>query len=254
MACEEASKMDARVLQGISVSSGSRLDIADVSVYAVRNTGLNVGFFSQFLPDNPADGNNTECSNTTWCLGKRLFVTQASIHDNHICAALQGVTIIGRNVSVMNNNITVTTKTWTSPAHMFGITMGVSAGFVGSSEVKVFANRIRGGDYSIGCDGSYPLYTTVQLFRNHWSIILKYYPSWAKKYPHGPVNDGVLIFRDNDYVLAQQVLLDMVSAALTLASLTAILTRTGASGYGVGSTRSLSRSVKSKFPNNEVLA
>ena len=216
--CDEAQKLDSRVLHGISVSAGSRLEITNVSVYGVTDSGLNVGKFSHFLPDNPTDKNNTGCSNVSWCLGKRLFVTDASIYNNTICASLQGVTVIGRNVSVANNNIMVTTKTWTSSARLFGITMGVSAGFVGSAEVNVYDNNIHGGDYSIGCDGSYPLYTTVKLFQNHWSTILKQYPVWAKKYPHGPVNNGVLIFHDHDFVLAQQVLLDMASAAYALSS------------------------------------
>lgn len=213
--CDQPQQIGAKALHGVTVSSGSAVQIVNVTVSGVSNTGLNLGIFSQFLPDNSADKDKPSCSNASWCLGRRLFLRDASIRNNTICAAMQGVTVIGRNVTVAENTIALTTKTWTSSAHLFGITMGVSAGFVGSAEVSVIGNRIRGGDYSIGCDGSYPLYTTPPLFQAHWAQILKLYPQWSAKYPHGPLDASGknLIFEGNDFILAQQVLLDLASSA-----------------------------------------
>jgi hypothetical protein len=213
LACDSPQEIGSRVTIGISVSGGSAVTVSEVTVSGVSNSGINLGYFSQFIPEDPADKDNAGCSNASWCQGKRLLVLDAAIHNNIICAAMQGVTVIGQNVTVSNNTIALTTKTWTSSAQVFGITMGVSAGFVGSAEVSVYGNSIRGGDYSIGCDGSFPLYTTVPLFETHWEQMLTHYPDWAGKYPQGPVNNSVLIFQGNDFVLAQQVLLDLASSA-----------------------------------------
>ena len=72
-------------------------------------------------------------------------------------------------------------------------------------------NSIVGGDYSVGADGSFPLLMSVLLFVNHWPAILDHYPQFRSKYPSGCAKDGKLVFRDDDFVLAGQVLLDMAS-------------------------------------------
>ena len=217
LSCDSSQQAGSRVVHGVTVSAAAAITIDGVLVRGVQNTGIQLGLFSQFLPDTAADVHNPGCANESWCLGKRLLVLDATVRASGVCAALQGVTVIGRNVTVVNNSIAVTTQTWTSAASLFGITMGVSAGFVGSAEVVVANNTIHGGDYAVGCDGSFPLYTPVQLFDTHWGDILRCYPSWRAKYPGGPVNHSAvpapeLILRGNDFVLAQQVLLDLASA------------------------------------------
>ena len=72
-------------------------------------------------------------------------------------------------------------------------------------------NSIVGGDYSVGADGSFPLLMSVLLFVNHWPAILGHYPQFRSKYPSGCAKGGKLVFRDDDFVLAGQVLLDMAS-------------------------------------------
>ena len=100
--------------------------------------------------------------------------------------------------------------------------MGVSAGFVGTADVSVVGNVIRGGDYSVGADGSFPLLMSTPLFVHHWAAILAAYPGFSAKYPSGPAANGKLVLQGNDFVLAGQVLLDMASHFHAAASTPAV--------------------------------
>ena len=116
--------------------------------------GISGGYFCQFLPATPAVAANPNCTTNAWCEARRLPMASSTVQRVRVCAAEQGITVIGRDVQVVDNDVTLTTKTWVSPGQVFGVTMAVSAGFVGSSNVSVFNNTLTGGDYSVGADGS----------------------------------------------------------------------------------------------------
>eukprot|EP01052_Picozoa_sp_SAG31_P001033 SAG31_NODE_33_length_32018_cov_69.763088_17_plen_636_part_00 len=193
-------------------AQGSSVQIASVNISRGAAAAISLGYFSQFIPANPADRTNISCATDGWCRGKVMPLVNATVTGCRVTAGLQGVTVIGTDVAIVGNQINLTEQTWISPASVFGIGMGVSAGFVGSANVAVVGNHIQGGDYSVGADGSFPLLMSAQLFAHHWPAILTYYPAWKAKYPGGPVAaNGKLLLRGNDFVLAGQVLLDMAS-------------------------------------------
>eukprot|EP00041_Stephanoeca_diplocostata_P034238 m.1153083 g.1153083 ORF g.1153083 m.1153083 type:complete len:674 (-) comp24486_c0_seq18:2949-4970(-) len=169
---------------------GTNVSISSLHV-ADGQVGIQTGYFLQFIPQNPSDSSNISCETTGWCLAKRMELSASTVHDCNVSGYLQGITVIGSDVVVRDNVIKVLHKEWINANQAFGVTMGVSAGFVGSRNVLVTGNSIRGADYSVGSDGSYPLYMSPELFRNHWNTIVQHFPQFRTKYPKGPVSCSV---------------------------------------------------------------
>ena len=184
----------------------------------INNTvgnAIDLGTYSSWTPARPADRLRRACNTTGFCAAKVLGFDAPAARPNRVAgntirrARFGGITVIGSNVWVVDNDIEVIEQTWTGPAQSFGITMGVSAGFVGSANVTVAGNRITGADYGVGSDGSFPLYTTVAMFQYYWPVIYaRETPAFRARYPHGLPLDahGNLAFADtDDYVTAHQV-------------------------------------------------
>eukprot|EP00039_Didymoeca_costata_P004591 m.74493 g.74493 ORF g.74493 m.74493 type:complete len:591 (+) comp12466_c0_seq2:45-1817(+) len=209
----------------LPVSSGS-IFIKNVTVLHTFGNGIETGMYDQWVPRYMNDKNNPVCANgTKFCKGNVLWFNGTSftnpnvIANNTLCDnRFGGITIIGNNVLVTKNHIAVSKKEWTSSSQMSGTTMGVSAAFVGTSNVTVSNNTIYGGDYGVGSDGSYPLYVSIPMFTYYWGDIYKSMPpSFQKRYSpkHPPLDsNGNLAFQTvDDFVHAQQRLLDIATTA-----------------------------------------
>jgi hypothetical protein len=211
-----------RVARGIFLPyTGKNVHVVNCRVLHTFGNAIETGVFAQWTPQYPADATDPTCHNgTRFCRGKVYGFrgephNPNTISNNTICdARFGGVTVIGSHVHVRNNYISVSEKTWVSPKQNHGTTMAVSAAFVGSSNVVVVGNTLYGGDYAVGSDGSFPLYTSVALFQSLWPLIYKAMsPAFRKEYsPAGPPLDahGHLSFHAvQDFVDAQQKLLDL---------------------------------------------
>lgn len=100
-----------------------------------------------------------------------MELSASAMFNCTVSGNLQGITVIGHEVVVENNVIEVLHKHWVSANQSFGVTMGVSAGFVGSRSVFVVGNVIKGADYSVGADGSYPLYMSTVVLKHDCSAL-----------------------------------------------------------------------------------
>ena len=131
---------------------GIHLSVAFVAITDVA-AGISGGYFTQFIAANATEVVDPACNLDGWCEARRLRLQQSVITGCTVRSKLQGITIIGEDCVVSRNSITLSEKTWTSSALVFGIGMGVSAGFVGSRNNSITDNDIAGGDYSVGTDG-----------------------------------------------------------------------------------------------------
>lgn len=210
-----------RVWRGIFLPyTGAGVHVHNCTILHTFGNAIETGVFEQWEADTATDGVDPACYNgTRFCQGKVYGFrgTPARpnmIHGNTICdARFGGITIIGSDVLVAHNIISVSEKTWCSASQNHGSTMGVSAAFVGSSSVLVANNSIRGGDYGVGTDGSFPLFTSVRLFKALWpQIYHQMSPAFRQRYsPSSPplTQGGSLAFTSvQDYIDAQQVLLN----------------------------------------------
>eukprot|EP00051_Salpingoeca_urceolata_P001572 m.42063 g.42063 ORF g.42063 m.42063 type:complete len:643 (+) comp11510_c0_seq2:155-2083(+) len=208
---------------GIAVAAATgNVTLRDNVIAHVAGNAINTGMYDQWLPEDPA------CNATavqldalhTFCEGRVLRFSapwqQPNVIANNIVCDAQfgGVTIIGDNTLVSGNIINVTVKNWVSRNQSFGLTMGVSAGFVGTHNVTVIKNTISGADYAVGSDGSYPLHVTVSLFVRYWAVIYargtaafrqRYSPNHPPLTPDGQLNFTTV----EDFVRSNQVLLDI---------------------------------------------
>lgn len=186
----------------------------------VNGNAIDLGALAATVPEFDVDRSNRGCREWDWCPSKRLMFEGSSPHtavvrNNYLCdAKFGGITIIGKNVLIENNEIRVSKKVWTSNNITFGLTMGVSAGFIGSSNVLVRNNLIRGGDYGVGSDGSPNIYETCELFQFHWQRIYDRSDNYIKdrfdrnRFP-GNCSQNHLGFDGDAYVKARQILLDL---------------------------------------------
>ena len=106
----------ARTFNGISVN-GERVEITDVTVRGVT-AGISGGYFCQFLPASETVANNPNCTTDAWCEARRLLMAASTIRRVRVCATQQGITVIGRDVVIDSNDVTLTTKTWTRPTQV----------------------------------------------------------------------------------------------------------------------------------------
>jgi len=213
--CSPADQGEVRVQAGILAGSASGgISIQDLRIRHVHGNAINLGELIQWVPASPPS-----CLGD-WCLARRLMFNGQpkapnQVRWNHICdARFGGVVVVGKHLSIRENTISVSWQPWTSGS--FGTTMGVSAGFVGTTDVAVEGNTISGADYGVGSDGSVPLHLTVELFKRHWSeIVSALGSSFQQAYPGGVPLDsqGELAFKQgtDDFVKAQQVLLDLAA-------------------------------------------
>ncbi len=198
----------------------SGLDISFLDIQGSALNAIDLGFLLTWVPDTYA----TDLCFQNFCPAKRWMVNGTNqqpvqIHDNKICAAgLGGVTVIGRNVDVFNNTISVDQKDWTDDRVNYGVTMGISAAFAGSEDIYIFQNRIIGADYGIGTDGSYPLHTSVELYKQEWPKIYdRASNEFRDRYSDGiPLDhNGQLAFLTlEDFLRAQQTLFNLASGAV----------------------------------------
>lgn len=192
--------------------------VANVTVAHCIGNAIELGLLDPWTPERPADLTNPLCNSTGFCPARRLMFagTEAQpnrILDNVVCdARFGGVTIIGSQVEVARNTLAVSVADWVSPNASFGMTMAVSAAFVGSSAISVHNNTLSGASYGIGTDGSYNLYHPVGMFVHFWPQVCATFPDMKRRFPRGPPLDshGNLAFNQTaDYVRAQQVLFDL---------------------------------------------
>jgi hypothetical protein len=146
-----------RVARGIFLPyTGAGVHVHNCTVLHTFGNAIETGVFEQWIANTAADSADPACYNgTRFCEGKVFgFRGNSShpnvIHGNTICdARFGGITIIGSDVLVARNRISVSEKTWSSGSQTHGTTMGISAAFVGSSSVRVADNWISGGDYGV---------------------------------------------------------------------------------------------------------
>jgi len=154
------------------------------------------------------------------CQARRLRIRgvpsdPVNIENNDICdSKFGGIVVVGEQVRITNNKISLIERTWNPQTGIVGLTMGISASFGGTTNVEVSGNTISGGDYGIGTDGSFPLLMSVDLFKENWALIKsKLGQEFSNKYPQVPLDAaGNLALQGHDFVLAQQVLFDKGSA------------------------------------------
>ncbi|WP_175013907.1 hypothetical protein [Burkholderia lata] len=226
-ACSAFQSNHDRVRDGITVFNAS-VDRTGTPPIISRNTirQLAGNAISFGLYDHFTDSNQVSCSGNALCkLGLVLSVQGESsdkpalVTDNTICGVgFGGITLIGKNIEVARNTILSVDRPWDGKSKPVGSTMGISAGFVGTSYVSIHDNVIEGGDYGIGSDGSFPLYFSVPTYVAYWSDITRLYPAFRGLYPNGPANpNGSLALRPGDDILANQVILDLASKRAAVA-------------------------------------
>lgn len=148
--------------------------VLNCSVLHTVGNAIETGVYDQCTANSPEDADDPACHNgTRFCAGFwGVPGAPNTVRNDTLCnCRFGGVTVIGSNVLVEDNTITVSSKPWLSPNRSSGTTMGVSAAFVGSHSVLVTRNVIHGADCGVGSDGSYPLYTSVRLFQALWGRI-----------------------------------------------------------------------------------
>lgn len=220
-ACSAFQPTNDRVRDGITVfnaladQTGTSPSISRNAIRQVAGNAISFGLYDHFT-----DSNKTSCSGNALCkLGVVLSVQGQSsdkpalVADNEICGVgFGGITLIGKYIEIARNTILSVNRPWDGKSKPVGSTMGISAGFVGTSYVSIHDNVIEGGDYGIGSDGSFPLYFSVPTYVTYWSDITKLYPAFRSAYPNGPAYpNGSLALRPGDDILANQVILDLAS-------------------------------------------
>lgn len=136
----------ATTVNGIA-AQGEGIQLTNVTISNVT-AGISGGYFCQFIASsNSSSAPNQDCDGNGWCEARRVELSRARVTGCHVDASLQGITIIGKDSCISNNTIVLSHKTWISPNQVFGIGMGVSAGFVGTRNISVSGNRIIGGEY-----------------------------------------------------------------------------------------------------------
>ena len=141
------------LIQSVRGTAGAGVHVVNCTVLHMFGNGIETGVFDQWVAENASDAADPACHNgSRFCEGKVYGFrgTQTNpntLVDNTICdCRFGGITVIGSNVQVSRNQISVSNKVWTNASQNHGTTMGVSAAFVGSHSVTVSDNTIAGGD------------------------------------------------------------------------------------------------------------
>ena len=222
VSCQDLDITNSFSKDGIQVYSAATdslgpLQIQNSTFRQIQGNAIEAGFYSQWV----ASSSPPTCANDPLCMlglvlganGTSSSSSHVQIRYNNICGAgYGGIAFIGSFAEIHDNWIEKISKTWTSlEQKAVGSTMGISAGFVGTHDVQIYNNTIQDGDYGIGADGSFPLYLSSSSFVQYWSNILSVYPSFASKYPQGPVLNDTIVLQGIDFIDANQVLLDLAS-------------------------------------------
>ncbi|MCB0410802.1 MAG: hypothetical protein KDD29_11330, partial [Flavobacteriales bacterium] len=210
--CRDINDEEVRVGSAIFAAGVTDLKLYNINAFHFTGNIFEIGAFLPWVKEDSA-------CNGIECIGKRMWVKgrdsshPVTIKNNKLCDGnFGGIVLVGENIELENNEIKFIKKTWDINKSGYGLTMGISASFAGTQNIKIVNNDIEGGDYGIGSDGSFPLAVTVQLFNEYSEQIVNALGQETMlKYPNGIATQDRILLEGLDFVRGQQVLFNIAS-------------------------------------------